>query len=265
MIAYLVLFTGVALVNAWRQPPRLAGIVDGTLVFGTPLVSLLAQARLVEGKQLGMALSTAGFGVYYALLATWVWRRAPETLRRIAEAFLALGVAFGTIAIPLAIDDALTTTLVWALEGAGLYWVGARQQRWLARASGVALQGLAAIAVRLGRRRARASRCARGSSALANPRFLSGAALALAGLFIAREAYALRERLLAAEWQLAQVLALVGARVVGGRLGGRDRSVPAAPRQRSPRRCSWRARRSSRSSARPPRSAGCRAGCSRSR
>ena len=49
-----------------------------------------------------------------------------------------------------------------------------------------------------------------GVLALANPRFLSGAALALAGLFIAREAYALRERLAAVEWQLAQALALWG-------------------------------------------------------
>src|SRR3989475_9204375 len=57
VLAYLVLFTGVALVNAWRRSPRLAGVIDGTLVFGTPLVSLLAQARLVEGRQLGMALS----------------------------------------------------------------------------------------------------------------------------------------------------------------------------------------------------------------
>lgn len=209
VIAYLVLFTGVALVNAWRRPPRLAGIVDGTLVFGTPLVSLLAQGRLVEGKQLGMALSTAALGVYYTLLATWVWRRAPETLRRVAEAFVALGVAFGTIAIPLAIDHALTTTLVWALEGAGLYWVGARQQRWLARASGVALQALAAIAYLWAAQGAGFSMRA-WEFALANPRFLSGASLAGAGLFIAREAYVLRERLFSSEWQLAQALAVWG-------------------------------------------------------
>jgi uncharacterized membrane protein len=207
--AYLVLFTGIALVNSWRRAPRLAGIVDGTLVFGTPLVSLLAQARLVEGKQLGMALSTAALGLYYALLATWVWRRAPETLRRVAEAFVALAVAFGTIAIPLAVDDALTTTLVWALEGAGLYWVGARQQRWLARLSGVALQGLAAIAYTWASPGAR-FRMRAFELAIANPRFLSAAAIALAGMFIAREAWVLRARLARREWQLAQGLALWG-------------------------------------------------------
>jgi uncharacterized membrane protein len=207
VIAYLVLFTGVALVNAWRTSPRLAGIVDGTLVFGTPLVSLLAQGRLVEGRQLGMALSTAGFALFYALLATWVWRRGPETLRRIGEAFLALGVAFGTIAIPLAIDDALTTTLVWALEGAGIYWVGTRQRRWLARASGVALQGIAAAAFCFAWTFSSFSGREAHYIALANLRFLSGVAIAIAGLFIAREAYALRNRLAGWEWPAAQLLA----------------------------------------------------------
>ena len=182
-------------------------MVDGTLVFGTPLISLLAQSQLVEGKQLGMALSTAALGVYYALLATWVWRSGPETLRRIGEAFVALAVAFATIAIPLAIDDALTTTLVWALEGAGLYWIGARQQRWLARASGAVLQLFAAFAfvwaTDLGGYAIRSASFLR----IANTRFLSGIAIAGAGAFIAREAYALRSRLPGLEWQLAQGLA----------------------------------------------------------
>jgi uncharacterized membrane protein len=210
VLAYLVLFTGVALVNAWRQSPRLAGIVDGTLVFGTPLLSLLAQGRLVEGRQLGMALSTAGLGLYYALLATWVWRRGPETLRRIGEAFVALALAFGTIAIPLAVDDALTTTLVWALEGAGIYWVGTRQQRWLARASGIGLQGIAAFAFAYAWQVAPYQGRDAEFTVLANPRFLSCVALAAAGLFIAREAWALRRRLAELEWQATQALAIWG-------------------------------------------------------
>jgi uncharacterized membrane protein len=210
VLAFLVLFTGVALVNAWRRSPRLAGLIDGTLVFGTPLVSLLAQGRLVEGQQLGMALSTAGLGVYYALLATWVWRRGPETLRRIGEAFVALALAFGTIAIPLAIDDALTTTLVWALEGAGIYWVGTRQRRWLARASGIGLQVIAAFAFAFAWEMSPVQGRQADFLAIANPRFLSCAALAFAGWFIAREAWALRDRLAELEWQATQSLALWG-------------------------------------------------------
>jgi uncharacterized membrane protein len=207
LLAYLVVFTTVALVQAWRQPPKLAGFVDGTLVFGTPLVTLLAQAQLVEGRQLGMAISTAGFGLYYALLATWVWRRAPAALRRMAEAFVALAVGFGTIAIPLGLDDALTTTLAWSLEGAGIYWVGTRQNRRLARLSGIALQGLAALSFLWAAEFTGFETRAAEFLVVANPRFLSCLAIALAGLFIAREAHHQREHLTENEWRTTQALA----------------------------------------------------------
>ena len=208
LIAFLALFTAVAIVGAWRRPPHLAGLVDGTLVFGTPLVTLLGQARLVEGRPLGMAISTACFGLYYAALATWVWRSGPPALRRMAEAFVALAVVFGTIALPLALDDALTTTLAWSLEGAGVYWVGSRQRRPLARHAGVALQALAALSfawasVVTGHE----TRVAEFAVA-ANPRFLSCVAMMLSGFFIAREAWVRRDALPAREPRLVQGLAV---------------------------------------------------------
>ena len=52
---------------------------------------------------------------------------------------MALGVAFGTLAIPLAVDGRWTGS-AWALEGAGLLWIGIRQDRRLARTAGFLLQ-----------------------------------------------------------------------------------------------------------------------------
>lgn len=208
LLLYMVLFTAIAVLFATRQTPRLAGLVDGTLVFGTPLVTLLAQARLVEGRDFGMAYSTAGFAIFYAAVATWVWRHSPETLRRMAEAFLALAVGFATAAIPLGLDDALMTTLVWAAEGAGIYWVGARQNRRLARYAGIGLQGLAAAAF-FWSTEVSGDRIAV-TWAFANARFLACLAMALAGFFIAREAYAAREQSTRDEWELTQVLAAWG-------------------------------------------------------
>ena len=66
-------------------------------------------------------------------------------LFRSAESFAALGLGFVTLAVPLALD-ARWTTAVWAAEGAAVYWMGQRQGRWLARAAGLALQVLAAVA-----------------------------------------------------------------------------------------------------------------------
>jgi uncharacterized membrane protein len=65
--------------------------------------------------------------------------------RMLVEAYLALGVGFATIAIPLAFD-ARWTSAAWALEGAALVWVGVRQLRPLARASGILLIGASGVA-----------------------------------------------------------------------------------------------------------------------
>jgi uncharacterized membrane protein len=54
-------------------------------------------------------------------------------------------VGFATLAVPLALD-AKWTSAVWALEGAGAFWVGMRQARWMPRAFGLLLQGVAALA-----------------------------------------------------------------------------------------------------------------------
>ena len=203
LLAHFVVFTGIAVIFAWRRPPRLAGFVDGTLVFGTALVTLLAQARLVEGVEFGMAWSAAGLGLFYAMLATTLWRLAPHTLRQLSEAFVALAVGFGTLAIPFALDDGLSTSMAWALEGAALYWVGTRQNRQLGRATGVGLQLLAALVFVQG---VEQSAHELGDVGLANARFLACAALAFAGLFIARQAYAVRERISRNEWLPLQVL-----------------------------------------------------------
>ena len=72
-----------------------------------------------------------------------------DDLRLLVEAFLALGIVFATLAVPLALDARLTSA-TWALEGAALVWVGVRQQRLGPRAFGLLLQVAAGIAFGLG-------------------------------------------------------------------------------------------------------------------
>jgi uncharacterized membrane protein len=208
VIAFLLLFTGVAIMRAFRERPQLRSPVDGALVFGAPLLSLLAQARLVEDMEFGLAISTVVLAIGYTALARWLWRVQTPGLRPLAEAFIALGVGFATMAIPLAFETSLTVTVAWALEGAGLYWIGVRQQRRLARYAGLALHVLAALAFFV-------------SVAvhdfqhadfviLANGRFLSCLALALAGFVIGRQADVHRDRLRGFEWRLAQIFGALG-------------------------------------------------------
>jgi len=117
--------------------------VDGTLVFGTPLVAFALQVALLERARLPLAFSALGAAAIYAALATLELRRWRLTLLGQSHALLALG--FATIAVPLALS-ARSTACTWAIEGAGLVWLGLRQGRKLPLFLGCALQVLAGIA-----------------------------------------------------------------------------------------------------------------------
>jgi hypothetical protein len=63
----------------------------------------------------------------------------------LSRAFLALAVIFATIAIPFALDDRYTAA-VWAVEAAGVYWIGVRQNVLFARAFALVVEVGAAVA-----------------------------------------------------------------------------------------------------------------------
>ena len=177
---FFVLFAAVPVLNARRQAPRLTGYVDGSLVFGVPLAAFVLQHRLASGFEYGPAFSALAFSVFYAIAAGALhWRRRPST-SLLVQAFAALAVAFGTLAIPLAFDGRWTSA-AWALEGAALVWVGARQTRRLAVLSGLALQLLAGLAGSGGPP-------ADGLPVL-NIVYLGGVLVSLSGLFSARVLY----------------------------------------------------------------------------
>ena len=64
-------------------------------------------------------------------------------MRLLSEAFLAIGLAFVTLTIPLVLG-ASWTSAGWALEGVGLLWVGLRQNSFWMRLWGILAQFVAA-------------------------------------------------------------------------------------------------------------------------
>ena len=139
LILSFLFYLAVSVLFAQRHPPRLRGYVDGTLVFGLPLVFLALQAALVRDIAFGRAWSALGMGLVYLAAARWLWNRNIAHMRMLIESLLALGVVALSLAIPFAFDGHITAT-AWALEGVGLVWIGIRQQRVLARAFGSLLQ-----------------------------------------------------------------------------------------------------------------------------
>ncbi|MDJ0911133.1 MAG: DUF2339 domain-containing protein [Woeseiaceae bacterium] len=128
-------YTSIAILFAFRSRPELRGIVDATLVFGTPTIAFVLLTQVLEHTEYGLAISAAMVAGVYAGLAVWLHRLGDDRFTLLKKSFVALGVAFGTIAVPLALDDRWTA-IAWAIEGTLLVWIGVRQSGSLAKISG---------------------------------------------------------------------------------------------------------------------------------
>ena len=181
LIAFFVLYLVASLLYALRHSLAAKQAVDATLIFGTPLASFVLQVGLVREIEYGAAFSSLALGALYLGLGWSMARRSQssEVHRWLAECFAALGLGFVTLAVPLALESRWTAA-VWAVEGAAVFWMGRRQERWLARAAGLALQVLAGLAFL-------ASQPQPGAFLypLANPGFIGGLLLALSAAWIA--------------------------------------------------------------------------------
>ncbi len=141
LLVYFAIYLAIPILYARRREPAGRDLVDGTLVFGNPLVAFALQAALLDGARMPLAYSALALAAIYVLLA---WRLIPRA-RVLGESFAVLAVGFATLAVPLALS-ARVTACTFALEGAALVWLGLRQHRLLPRISGLALQAIAACA-----------------------------------------------------------------------------------------------------------------------
>lgn len=148
LVLFFLLFVAVLLLPARRAAgDASARWINGSLLFGLPTVTFGLQYGLVKDLAHGPALAALALAAFYVGLAAWLRGRvrAPDAAPQLALAFegcLAVGTVFLTLVIPLALD-ARSTAGAWALEGAGLVWLGLRQQRRLPRALGYTLLAVA--------------------------------------------------------------------------------------------------------------------------
>lgn len=146
LLAFFLLYLTVSVLFSLKQPPNLKGLVDGSLVFGLPIVGFGLQTALLKHTEYGLAISALILAAIYIGLARVLWAKYQQTHRVLIESFIALGVTFTTLTIPLALD-AQWTSATWALEATGLIWVGLRQQRFLPRFAGYLLHIAAAFSL----------------------------------------------------------------------------------------------------------------------
>ncbi len=142
---FFLFYLAIGILFARNLPLDLKGYIDGTMVFGTPVVCFGLQAVLVKPYEYGLAWSALVVGGLYAALAWALLKKGSPAMRTMVEAFMATGVVFATVAIPLALDGRWTSA-AWALEGSAIVWIALKQQRWMPRIFGLVLQVLAGIA-----------------------------------------------------------------------------------------------------------------------
>jgi uncharacterized membrane protein len=145
LLLFFAMYLAIPILFARRRAVELKDYVDGTLVFGTPVVAFGLQAMAVRHIEYAAAYSAFFLAVAYLALALALFRRTGHGLRLLVESYIALSVAFATLAIPLAFEGRLTSA-AWALEAAAIVWIGVRQDRLLARAFGYLLQIAAGLA-----------------------------------------------------------------------------------------------------------------------
>jgi len=199
LILFFLFYVAIAVLFALRQETSIKGPVDGTLVFGTPLVAFGLQTALVRDIEYGTAYSALALSGFYLLLAKLLFARLAAPLRLLVEAFIALGVVFGTLAIPLAFDGRWTAA-AWALEGAAIVWVGVRQEKIVARGFGIFLQFAAGVAFFI------TAAEPRGALPVFNSFYLGGVLISAAALFSAWYLKRQRQRLRNEEVLVADAL-----------------------------------------------------------
>ncbi len=143
LIVFFLFYLFIAILFTFRQPTKTIGYIDGTLIFGTPIVVFALQSAMLHERLMLLAYSAVILSALYLSIAYLLKRRAGESRRLLFEAFIALSVAFLTLAIPLALN-ARWNAATWSLEGAALIWVGCRQSRLLPRLFGALLAFAAA-------------------------------------------------------------------------------------------------------------------------
>ncbi len=182
LLLFFLMYSLIGVLYALRQPEHMTGLVDGTLVFGTPVIVSGLLMVMLRDYDYGIAGASAGMGFYYVLLARYAWKHVGEDFRMLAEAMLAIGVVFTTLAIPYALDGHWSSA-AWALEAAGILWVSIRQNRFYAQCFAIALQVGSGILFFL------RNIDDVGNVAWFNPAFLGGFFIALGAFISARMLY----------------------------------------------------------------------------
>lgn len=136
---FFLVYLAIPALFARQTGSRTDSYLDGTLVFGLPIVALALESRVVAEFEYGLAIACLLASACYVVAARLVRQRHGDTQPLLVLSFASIAFVLATLAIPLALD-ARWSSAAWALEGSAVVWVGLQQRRWLPRVAGYVLQ-----------------------------------------------------------------------------------------------------------------------------
>jgi len=111
LVAFWLMYVAIAILFARQQVAAHKAYVEGIIVFGVPIAAFGLQAGLMhrsEYSEFGLAFSSVAAGAVYLGLSA-ILQRVASRWALLAESFLALGMVFVSLAIPLALDARWTS------------------------------------------------------------------------------------------------------------------------------------------------------------
>ncbi|GAB1440802.1 DUF2339 domain-containing protein [Providencia sp.] len=128
IIANLVIFNALTQLFSIRFEHTKQLIIDNTLLFAPPLISIALQFFISQGEGLLPAFISLLIGLLYLVAGLQVHKRYKEVGKNMALANIIIGAGFITLAIPLALTFEWTS-IIWSLEGLLLLWFGLQQNQ----------------------------------------------------------------------------------------------------------------------------------------
>ena len=130
LILFFMMYLTVSILFTFKHSFKPKNLIDGTLVFGLPMVVFPLQLNLVQNFEYAQAISAIILGALY-LIFYRVFKNNEKT-DLLAQVFLLLSVIFFTISIPYLFDADVTAAL-WALESCVAIWIALKQNRVYSR------------------------------------------------------------------------------------------------------------------------------------
>lgn len=123
LIANLIVFNVLTQLFSLRYPHEKQMVVDYTLLFLTPFVTMALQYAISWPIGFVPTFVALLLGVFYLLAGFQIHKRHGSAGKSLALGNIVIGVGFVTLAIPLALTFEWTA-IIWSVEGLLLLWYG---------------------------------------------------------------------------------------------------------------------------------------------